>query len=277
MTKLYITTFAFFLLVNLSFGQDTTSITHISDNLGYTKSSRSIYKGTLLTRISFGYSETKAAGPGYNFLKKAVGIPGVNIGFGIFKNIDLRIGIGMSYNETHFSGSDYSGSPINSFTSDYKMNNFAFGSKINLFKQQKLVPELAYSLDVNTLFTSTNSRSHIYNTLAFSYNLGEKFRLGGNFGLRTSLSLTGYSEGSSHLFYSLNIRYEFMDGLGAFMDFKPANISSIDMNSMLGIYYRLNNNMQFNLYGGTLLLTPQNYPSDVYFVSGGFSWLLLRD
>ena len=275
MTKLYITTITFFLLVNLSFGQDSNSITNISDNLGYTTSSRAIYKGSLLTGIGFGYSEVKAQSIGYDFSNKTITAPGISIGYGLFNNIDFHVNVGMQYQEYNLT-QIYSGDTTKNHGSSYKVNSFGFGTKINLFKQKGWVPQLAYSLEVNTLFDSQNSLSYMNNTLAFAYYLGEKFRLGGNLGLRTRLYVSGDSEGSSHLFYSLNLRYEFIDGFGAFLDFKPANISDYIMNSQVGLFYRLNNNMQLNLNAGKLLFTEPNFPTKITFISGGFSWLLLR-
>jgi len=255
MKNFYTIVIASLLLTTSSFGQDTNSVSHISDNLGNTESSRAIYKGTLLTSIGIEYNEEKYQSGDSEFSFKTIGAPVISIGYGIFKFMDIRIGYDLNYYTSYFS---QDGSWSNYYS------NIEFGSKINLFKQKEWVPELSYSLYYN-------SDQFVTNTLAFSYNLGEKFRVGGNVGL--ILYDVKKINLDRQLYFSVNIRYEFFEGFGAFADVKSQDRIYDYMTSQFGLYYRLNNNMQFHLNGGKVFytnITDLNHN----FVNGGFSWML---
>ena len=117
-----------------------------------------------------------------------------------------------------------------------------------------------------------NSDEFVTNTLAFSYNLGENFRLGGNFGLE--LYDLERKINPRQWFFSLNTRYEFFEGFGAFADIKSQDRAYEYMKTQIGLYYRLNNNMQFHLNGGKVFFVESNGDLNEYFASGGFSWML---
>ena len=256
MKKLYIALFASLVFTTISFSQDTNSVSHISDNLGNTESSRAIYKGTLLTSLSIDYNELKYNSEYSDHSFKTLGAPIISVGYGLFKFMDFRLTYGLNHDRSYYS-QDGSWSSYHS--------NIQFGSKINLFQQKKWIPELSYSLYYN-------SDEFVTNTLAFSHNLGENFRLGGNFGLRlydleSKINPRQWS-------YSINARYEFFKGFGAFVDFKSQDQKFWwRTSSQIGVYYRLNNNMQFHLNGGKVFYSENNDLNE-YFASGGFSWML---
>jgi len=260
MKNFYTIIIASLLVTTSSFSQDTNSVSHISDNLGNTESSRAIYKGTLLTTLGIEYNEQKYQSGDYESSFKTIGAPVISIGYGIFKFMDFRVRYGLNYQESYFS---QDGS-----WSNYPVHSLEFGSKINLFKQKGWIPELSYSL----YYISDTYSQRVTNTLAFSYNWGEKFRLGGNFGL--PLYDLEKFEPARKWYYSLNIRYEIFEGFGVFADVKSQDLMYRGMNSQIGFYYRLNNNMQFHLNGGKVFYVESNNPFDIYFASGGFSWML---
>ena len=264
MNNLYITILACLTIASISFGQDTNSVSHISDNLGNTESSRAIYKGTLLTSLSIEYNELKYQGLYSTSSNKTIGAPVISIGYGVFKFMDFSVSYGLNYQESNFPQDGI-------FLSNYPyLNTFEIGTKINLFKQKGWVPELSYSLD----YVSDIHLQRVTNTLAFSYNWGEKFRLGGNFGL--PLYDLEKFEPARKWYYSLNVRYEFFEGFGAFADVKSQDLMRWGMNTQIGFYYRLNNNMQFHLHGGKVFFVESNNRFDIYFASGGFSWMLFE-
>ena len=258
MKKLYTTVIAALLVATSTFSQDTNSVSHISDNLGNTESSRAIFKGTLLTSLSLEYNELKYQDPYSTSSLKTIGAPVISIGYGVFKFIDFRVKYGINYQESYFS---QDGPP-----SKYSVHSLEFGSKINLFKQKGWIPELSYSL----YYISDTYSQRMTNTLAFSYNWGEKFRLGGSLGLPLyDLELPE----PAHLWYSLNVRYQIFEGFGAFADVKYQDHWLYYMNTQIGLFYRLNNNMQFHLNGGKVWYTELNH-FDEYFANAGFSWML---
>jgi hypothetical protein len=191
---------------------------------------------------------------------KTLGAPVISVGYGLFKFMDLRLTYGLGYQESYYSNAGY--------WSKYPFHSMGFGSKINIFKQKGLIPELSYSL----FFISGYSSQRAANTLAFSYNLGENFRLGGNFGLE--LYDIELKINPRQWSYSINARYEFFEGFGAFADFKSQDQKFWwRTSSQIGVYYRLNNNMQFHLNGGKVFYSEHNDLNE-YFASGGFSWML---
>ncbi len=256
MKKLYITLFVSLAFTTVSFCQDTNSVSPISDNLGNTESSHAIYKGTLLTSLSMDYNELKYNSEYSDHSFKTLGAPVISVGYGLFKFMDFRLTYGLNHDRSYYS-------QVGSRSSYH--SNIQFGSKINLFQQKKWMPELSYSLYYN-------SDEFVANTLAFSYNLGDNFRLGGNFGLE--LYDIELKTNPRQWYFSLNARYEFFEGFGAFADIKSQDRVYEYMKTQIGVYYRLNNNMQFHLNGGKVFYVESNGDLNEYFSSGGFSWML---
>ena len=131
MKNLYVTLFTCLTLTTVSFGQDTNSVSHISDNLGNTESSRAIYKGTLLTSLSIDYNELKYQSEYYESSFKTVGAPAISLGYGLFKFMDLRLAHDLIHSTSY-------NSKIGSWSKYH--SNIQFGSKINLFQQKKWRP-----------------------------------------------------------------------------------------------------------------------------------------
>jgi hypothetical protein len=253
--KYLITIFLCSLLSFISLAQnDSTSIYNVTDQLGSSKSSRAIYKGVLLTNLNYNHSEVTYPtwdGEGYHVVSDGFKF---TAGYGVFKGVDIKMGIA-------FFDTDAS-----------RINSISVGSKVNLMKQTKWYPELALSGG----YSYTTKNSDFYDAaLSWSYKLGSKFRLGGNFAYVGVVSrLGGTSEFFDSFNYTVNARYEFGRGIGVFADI-PLPKSLDDYSSMpeIGTYYRINKNMQFHIRYNQLISTDNN-PTQLYNLGGGFSWLL---
>ena len=282
MKKLILTVSTVLLITSLAFSQDSTSVknstvTNISDNLGRTISSRAIYKGSLSTRLGFGYSEFKIDdGHGDSYNSRDITAPHIMIGYGITKNIDVHI-------STNIVQSDWDNTNDSSFLtgSNYRIRGYFIGSKVNLWKQKGWLPEVAFDLGVGLPSDFKLIKSNVSATLAFSYKIGEKLHLGGNVNMySTFYEVNTETEVQNSFGFSLNIRYEFIHGFGAFADL---DLNGIRVNSYIpsnytpngGLYYRINPNMQIELSAGKFLSTGYS-PTTFGYVSGGFNWLLFN-
>ena len=264
--KQFLTLTALSLIMSISYAQDSTSLTNISDNLGNTVSSRAIYKGTILTSVNAGYSKLngeESAGIPFNISFST--LPTLNIGYGITKFLDVRISTGWykrSWENRIDTGS------VNG------LGGFGISTKVNVLKQKSWIPEVAFGVGVSFPSKKFSGSTNINSTLAWSYRFGDKFRLGGNFMMNTF-----YSDFSSNQEfnwqYSLNVRYEFIEGFGAYADLYSGSFSFGYFQLSGGLYYRLNPNMQLNVSGGYGGINSGSNITSTS-INGGFSWLLFN-
>jgi len=251
--------------------QDSVSIYSITDQLGSSSSSRAIYKGVFLANLNYNYSEMEIPGFGSKYNSWNHG-PGLNLGYGISKRVDVRIGTGYSF--LKYSNKSF-------HTTETGTKNFwtgiLVGSRLNLFSQKKWRPELAFSANV---FISNNTKvltyEHLDLVLAWSYKLGDKFRLAGNFGWNETSSKFRSDGFFDPFYYTLNARYEWGKGIGFFADFYlPKSLENYHPTPSVGGYYRLNPNMQFHVrYRQFVDFNNQEYLPQFYTIGGGFSWLI---
>ena len=257
-----------------SFSQDDNTVTKISDNLGNTLSSKAIYKGTLLTGVRFSWSQaqvgfTNGSNGGFKSTMKA--LPSAYFGYGISKNVDIHVSASYLQNEWE---SDGIAGPSNGGFNGF--GGLTIGSKVNLFKQKKWLPEIALNVDASIPNADFGFRElmKLQSTLAWGYYLGDNFRVGGNFIMRNFIN-SSYSETFTTDFsLTFNTRYELSNGLGFFAD---VMVGSFNFNSMfptVGVYYRYKQNIQLHISAGKYYTFQSSVDSE--YVSAGFSWLLFN-
>ncbi len=191
-------------------------------------------------------------------------------GYGVSKRVDVKLGLGYRFSRYQYDSAGY-------VTNSRKAADFtgiSLESKVNLFTQNKWRPELALS---GNYFYSSLGGDMVGLVLSWSYRLGDKFRLGGNF---ASNNVDSELDGNYGFFdsfnYTVNARYEFVKGIGVFADIRlPNSLESYSAMPDFGVYYRVNSNMQFHMRYNQLMSIDNN-PTQLYNLGGGFSCLFFN-
>jgi len=166
-----------FSTVNL-FAQESKTPILNSNRIGFTESSRTVMKGGFLLEggMNFksyqGYYWLDAKSKG-KYKELQLVYPQLNIAYGVTKNFELRLGSSF-FKNILIPDIDI---PIKTIR-----NEFSFGAKLNLTNQKGMLPQSAI-LVTERLITFENSKSNLWFTqvnLAWSYQLGKRFDLGGN-------------------------------------------------------------------------------------------------
>tara|TARA_R110002050_G_scaffold109799_4_gene221522 strand:+ start:19059 stop:19868 length:810 start_codon:yes stop_codon:yes gene_type:complete len=253
-------------------GAQETTISDVTNRLGKTRSAKAIPKGTLLTNVNYMYNTYSNS---YIELKQHS--PSVRIGYGVTKRLDFRMETGYSFENSNWANNwgYLPSSKTNTWT------GFKVGSKFNLFQENRWVPQLAISIDYvlvsigyENIFDQSDYRTGVALSLPWSYNLSKKFRLGGGF----EYMYFGESYFSEVYKGSLNGRYEFLKGLGIFMELMiPTDLDKYSLVPSAGAYYRITKNIQVDVSFGKYIgdYGASSYTNKNQF-SGGFSWLLFN-
>ncbi len=220
------------------FAQDASSITEFTSRLGQIKSSKAISKGKLLSNLNYSFSDMNCP-----IQQNKRGTLGLDIGYGLIKNVEIRASLGYAY--WNVNSSEW-GTPQGEYN---HLRYLKFGSTINLFKQKQWVPQIAVSVDFageNSYFSY--SRMNDFNVgndvvigLPMSYDFEGGLRLGGSIEyLYNNETRITYQ---SLMRFSLNGRYELDNGLGAYVEYNlPTNFQDYGFASSgsVGVFYRVN-------------------------------------
>jgi len=252
--------------------QDSNTVTNISNNLGTTMSSRAIYKGTLLTGVNFSSNNATVGYNNFEYKTKSLSIPGIFVGYGISKNVDIRVSTGYAKREWESNGG-VSGPQNGGFSG---LSGIGIGSTVNLFKQKKWLPELAFSLDtyIPNYDFNNDVNVNLKSTLAWRYYLGNNFRVGGNFFMRNFINQSYSNHFTTEFSFTLNTRYELQNGLGMFVDVLSPTFNLNSLYPSAGVYYRIKKNLQIQVTVGKSYHFNQDVESK--YVAGGFNWLLFN-
>jgi hypothetical protein len=268
--------FILILSINYASAQETISISDVTDQLGRTKSSMAIPKGTLLTNLNYTYSEASTA-----YTNRKRHNPKLNLGYGLGKRVDIRLETEYSFEQrTEDFGWNWGNLP---HTRSYKgLDGFKLGSKVNLFEQKGWIPQVAFSAEFVVGYSwygddidRFNDENGIILSLPWSYNLGQKFRLSGGF----EYMHLGTRRISNIYNGSINGRYEIIEDLGVFVELMvPTNFTYYSVTPTVGAFYRINSNMQVDLSFGKYIGNYNNYfDYERSYLSGGFSWLIFNN
>jgi len=270
--KKLLTLTVLFLLLTGTYAQDSATVTIISNNLGYTMASRAIYKGTILTSVIFNHNTAISKYNNFEYKTNSLTIPGFFIGYGISKNVDIRVSSGYAKREWESNGG-VTGPQNGGFSG---LNGIGIGSTVNLFKQKKWLPELAFSLDAYVPNYDFNSgvNVNLKSSVAWRYYFGNHLRVGGNFIMRNNINESYANHFSTNFSFTLNTRYELQNGLGCFVDVLSPTFKVNSLYPSAGIYYRLRKNIQVQVTVGKSYYF--NYDIESKYLSGGFSWLLFN-
>lgn len=253
--------------------QDSMSIYQVTNELGYSESSKAIFKGKLLTSLNYAYSEWHLGNINQNFSNWGSG-PNINIGYGITKRVDVRITTGQFSNTYRFlDGSTEKSGNIKNWSGLF------FGTKVNLTNQKGWIPESAVSVDLSMPYQYESLElTTIKLNFAWSYLIGNNFRLGGDFLFTDDFDNFQQRNFFDSFHYRINARYELVNGFGVFVDVNlPKSFGGMIYNPNGGLYYRLNKNAQFHiLYGTTMGNENKSYTYDSRYFRVGFSGMLLN-
>jgi hypothetical protein len=229
----------------------------VTNRPGVSESSKAVYKGGFQIESGAQYSY---AGNLKNFQ-----FPDIGLLYGVSKRVEVRF----------FTGYNFS-----TYTDHM---NFLIGTKVNVMKQKKGLPELAFIFNQSLprlMITKVSTdqvvkywRSNFI--AAWSYSFPKNISIAGNlkYVLRTG-GLDGNTDFQNQFGYTFNCGYELKKYLGVFAEVYGDKIiiNNIGMvhNMDGGVWYRFNPTFQIDAQAGF------GWNSDYYFVMIGFSKLILN-
>lgn len=247
------------------FAQDSTSITDITNGLGFVNGTKTIRKGSLYTRVGYSRSKVKRETSIGTFKGVYQNLPKLNLGYGLGSRIDLRMGLGFSHNTWE---------SVESSGSNYIFSGLNLGTKINVFHQKGWIPEVAVDVGMATLGKDFNHLS-IPTSLTFKYYLADRFDVSGSVWYTNS-----WSSGYHHdLFrWSMESSFDITKNLGVYASVRTWNPKRYEVYWNTGLFYQVNNTFLLNLEY-TTLGSPfwSSYNNSSRTISAGFSWLMLNN
>ena len=184
-------------------------------------------------------------------------------------NAVLRIGLAENFEIN--SGIEYKSINTEIVDSNYTLkglSSLSLGSRIHLFDESKFWPSLGLQISLKTKLRGDFQTEDLAPKLMLigSKSISKKLSLLVNLGL----DYNGNSTSPIGL-YVINMGYSFAQKIGTFIEFYG---SFDDTNASLftdaGFYFLVNNNLQFDLYGGIEQTNNLNF-----FISAGLSWRFL--
>jgi hypothetical protein len=264
--KYFFTNFIFLLTVVCFFCEDLTGqepVELIGDRPDQTESSITVPNKTLQIETGFLHlrstdAEVKNYFTEYN---------GTLLRFGLLKFLELRFGAGYEGNKTEMPVSD--NNPAE--TSDNGFSPLSAGFKLNLLKGENLVPQTALIFEATIPKTgkSKPAKPDPAILLACSNPITQNIDFGYNIGVSAD-----QENNTANGFYSLVVGFGAGERLGFFMEaFGTFLLGSGDeWSADGGLTYLLQNNLQFDLYGGFGL----NKAAPDFFIGTGLIYRIPR-
>lgn len=248
---------AFFLVISItnSFGQFSETI--VSDRPGQSNSPNTVGKSVLQLQTGLQIG----GGNADNYNRNDFELP-VFVRFGITDKIELQTLWGLKNSTTEFYSSEFSSSGLNVAN---------FGLRFNIFEETEKAPALGFEFSYKTRMISKDYKpdhpSTKFNIMA-SKGLSDLISITANLGADFN-GIGAQPDG----FYTLNLVLSVNDQLSVFFEnYGNFNADYFDTYLDFGGAYLLNNDLQFDLYGGF----GYNDNTFDYFVSGGVSYRITK-
>lgn len=187
--------------------------------------------------------------------------PNTVLRFGITKSFDINTAISYTNDAYHLHDSSYSTNGL---------STASIGTRINLYSSENYVPSVGMQVTFKLPILSPAYNSKYFApsiTFIISEKLTDKFNFLSNFGFDWN-----GDDAKPGSFYAANISYSIAPKWGTFIEnYGSFSNGNFENNWDTGIAWLVNNNLQFDAYGGA----GSNYGKVDYLASIGISWRLV--
>lgn len=211
----------------------------------------SVGKNVFQTQTGFDIGGVNQTNPDFssNYLN-----PNTVLRYGITEKFEINSAISYITNKAKFDENEFNSSGL---------NNYTIGTRINVINNLNNGPSLGFqgTVFLPIGFGDYENKSTNYKLMAITtQSLSNKFGLGFNLGYIFNTEIGDYV---------INLSYSINDKWGTFIEaYGTFDQENFDLNWDTGLAYLLNNNLQFDIYGG--IDSIEN--GTTYFTSLGVSW-----
>jgi hypothetical protein len=247
---------------------ETEEVSMITNRPGATESSTAVFKGGFQTEIGFEYGkipEWKGSTEHIEYLF----LPSFGFLYGVSENVELRV-----FSTNYATRSNVNGGYTKLV---FNLSTIYVGSKINLFKENRFVPNAALLINqgVPSNYVDVRRQWPTSAIFAWSYTLPANFGLSGNLGYINHKEVFQNDITFDHSWsYTLNLGYSIKDDLGVFAEIfgegKMNDNGETPLNIDGGVWYRINKKLQVDASAS------YGFEVENYYLNMGFSWLLIK-